>query len=205
MLIYCHSAGKDVISRLLDKEENTRLGSKTGASEVKQHKWFSKINWGLLRNTEPPVSCATWISRLTTVAHRLVSCMWPGLWPCLRHLVFFLDPIFIRNLFCVIADRALTSAFSDVRSSLHLQMEWTLLTFAEWRNPRRSILKTNKTQPTLRRTRQLLQMVWSLLRAATCLVPFQVLHYTTMVMARLKESCVCSASAACSTGFRRLS
>ncbi|KAH9999405.1 Pkinase-domain-containing protein [Russula vinacea] len=50
-----HSAGKDIISRLLDKEENTRLGSKTGASEVKQHKWFSKINWGLLRNTEPPI------------------------------------------------------------------------------------------------------------------------------------------------------
>jgi len=48
-------AGKDIVSRLLDKEENTRLGSKTGASEVKQHKWFSKINWGLLRNTEPPI------------------------------------------------------------------------------------------------------------------------------------------------------
>ncbi|KAF8268309.1 kinase-like domain-containing protein [Lactarius quietus] len=48
-------AGKDIILRLLDKEENTRLGSKTGASEVKQHKWFSKINWGLLRNTEPPI------------------------------------------------------------------------------------------------------------------------------------------------------
>ena len=51
-----NSAGKDIISRLLDKEEDTRLGSKTGASEVKQHKWFSKLNWGLLRNTEPPVS-----------------------------------------------------------------------------------------------------------------------------------------------------
>ncbi|KAI0254309.1 Pkinase-domain-containing protein [Lactifluus subvellereus] len=48
-------AGKDIITRLLDKEENTRLGSKTGASEVKQHKWFGKINWGLLRNTEPPI------------------------------------------------------------------------------------------------------------------------------------------------------
>lgn len=48
-------AGKDIVSRLLDKEEDTRLGSKTGASEVKQHKWFSKINWGLLRNTEPPI------------------------------------------------------------------------------------------------------------------------------------------------------
>ena len=41
--------------RLLDKNEWTRLGSKSGASEVKQHRWFSKINWGLLRNTQPPV------------------------------------------------------------------------------------------------------------------------------------------------------
>ena len=50
------SAGKDIITRLLDKREWTRLGSKSGASEVKQHKWFAKINWGLLRNTQPPVS-----------------------------------------------------------------------------------------------------------------------------------------------------
>ena len=49
-------ACKDVIVKLLDKNELTRLGSKSGASEVKQHKWFSKINWGLLRNTQPPVS-----------------------------------------------------------------------------------------------------------------------------------------------------
>ncbi|KAM5535649.1 hypothetical protein V8D89_010636 [Ganoderma adspersum] len=49
-------AGKDIITRLLDKREWTRLGSKSGASEVKQHKWFAKINWGLLRNTQPPVS-----------------------------------------------------------------------------------------------------------------------------------------------------
>ena len=41
---------------MLDKREWTRLGSKSGASEVKQHKWFAKINWGLLRNTQPPVS-----------------------------------------------------------------------------------------------------------------------------------------------------
>lgn len=50
-----HRPGKDIIVRLLDKEENTRLGSKSGASEVKQAKWFAKINWGLLRNTQPPV------------------------------------------------------------------------------------------------------------------------------------------------------
>lgn len=49
------SACKDVIVRLLDKEERARLGSRSGASEVKQHKWFSKINWGLLRHTRPPV------------------------------------------------------------------------------------------------------------------------------------------------------
>jgi len=48
-------AGRDVVVRLLDKNETTRLGSRSGASEVKQHKWFSKINWGLLRNTRPPI------------------------------------------------------------------------------------------------------------------------------------------------------
>ncbi|TFK29296.1 Pkinase-domain-containing protein [Coprinopsis marcescibilis] len=49
------SAGKDCMVRLLDKNERRRLGSRSGASEVKQHKWFSKINWGLLRNTRPPI------------------------------------------------------------------------------------------------------------------------------------------------------
>ncbi|EPQ59603.1 Pkinase-domain-containing protein [Gloeophyllum trabeum ATCC 11539] len=49
------SAGKDIVVRLLDKNEHTRLGSMTGASEVKQHKWFAKINWGLLRNMRPPI------------------------------------------------------------------------------------------------------------------------------------------------------
>ncbi|KAJ6629158.1 kinase-like domain-containing protein [Mycena sp. CBHHK59/15] len=48
-------AGKDCVTRLLDKRERSRLGSKSGASEVKQHKWFGKINWGLLRNTRPPI------------------------------------------------------------------------------------------------------------------------------------------------------
>lgn len=51
-----YRACKDVVTRLLDKHESSRLGSMTGASEVKAHKWFSKTNWGLLRNTQPPVS-----------------------------------------------------------------------------------------------------------------------------------------------------
>ncbi|EIW82223.1 Pkinase-domain-containing protein [Coniophora puteana RWD-64-598 SS2] len=46
---------KEVVVRLLDKDERTRLGSKSGASEVKQHKWFAKINWGLLRHARPPI------------------------------------------------------------------------------------------------------------------------------------------------------
>ena len=54
-LILFYRVGKDCVIRLLDKDERTRLGSKSGASEVKQHKWFGKINWGLLRNTRPPV------------------------------------------------------------------------------------------------------------------------------------------------------
>ncbi|KAL6299122.1 kinase-like domain-containing protein [Sparassis latifolia] len=48
-------ACKDIVIRLLDKRENSRLGSKSGASEVKRHKWFAKVNWGLLRNTKPPI------------------------------------------------------------------------------------------------------------------------------------------------------
>ncbi|KAI0080771.1 Pkinase-domain-containing protein [Panus rudis PR-1116 ss-1] len=48
-------ACRDIVVRLLDKDEMSRLGSKSGASEVKQHKWFQKINWGLLRNTSPPI------------------------------------------------------------------------------------------------------------------------------------------------------
>jgi serine/threonine protein kinase len=46
---------KDAIVRLLDKSETSRLGSHSGASEVKQHKWFAKISWGLLRNCRPPI------------------------------------------------------------------------------------------------------------------------------------------------------
>lgn len=46
---------KSVIKKLLWKDEHKRLGSQSGASEVKQHKWFSSINWGLLRHSKPPI------------------------------------------------------------------------------------------------------------------------------------------------------
>ncbi|BGP24719.1 serine/threonine protein kinase Nrc-2 [Rhodotorula toruloides] len=46
---------KSVIKKLLIKDENRRLGSQSGASEVKQHRWFANINWGLLRHQKPPI------------------------------------------------------------------------------------------------------------------------------------------------------
>lgn len=48
---------KSLIRKLLIKDEHKRLGSASGASEVKLHKWFASINWGLLRHQTPPVSC----------------------------------------------------------------------------------------------------------------------------------------------------
>ncbi|WVO14175.1 hypothetical protein L204_101806 [Cryptococcus depauperatus] len=46
---------KSCIRKLLIKDENKRMGSTSGASEVKQHKWFATISWGLLRNMTPPI------------------------------------------------------------------------------------------------------------------------------------------------------
>ncbi|EIM21781.1 Pkinase-domain-containing protein [Wallemia mellicola CBS 633.66] len=51
----CSSNGRSLIRKLLIKDENKRLGSTSGASEVKQHRWFNSINWGLLRNLKPPI------------------------------------------------------------------------------------------------------------------------------------------------------
>ncbi|GAA5895290.1 hypothetical protein JCM8208_005964 [Rhodotorula glutinis] len=46
---------KSLIKKLLCKDEHKRLGSQSGASEVKQHKWFASISWGLLRHQKPPI------------------------------------------------------------------------------------------------------------------------------------------------------
>lgn len=49
------SHGKALIRKLLVKNEHKRLGSQRGAGEVKQHRWFANLSWGLLRNMRPPV------------------------------------------------------------------------------------------------------------------------------------------------------
>ncbi|WRT67439.1 uncharacterized protein IL334_004410 [Kwoniella shivajii] len=46
---------KSFIRKALIKDENKRLGSNSGASEIKSHKWFGSVNWGLLRNMTPPI------------------------------------------------------------------------------------------------------------------------------------------------------
>ncbi|OZJ02000.1 hypothetical protein BZG36_04726 [Bifiguratus adelaidae] len=46
---------KSLIRRLLNKDEHKRLGSRAGASDIKNHIFFRNINWALLRNTPPPI------------------------------------------------------------------------------------------------------------------------------------------------------
>ncbi|PVU86265.1 hypothetical protein BB560_006777 [Smittium megazygosporum] len=46
---------KNLIKSLLIKDETQRLGRKGGASDIKSHKWFSDLNWALLRNMSPPI------------------------------------------------------------------------------------------------------------------------------------------------------
>ncbi|KAF0395565.1 serine/threonine-protein kinase nrc-2 [Gigaspora margarita] len=46
---------KGLIRKLLCKDENRRLGSKAGASDVKAHPFFKSTQWALLRHTTPPI------------------------------------------------------------------------------------------------------------------------------------------------------
>ncbi|KAF9317879.1 serine/threonine protein kinase, AGC [Podila horticola] len=46
---------KSVVRKLLIKDDHLRLGSKAGASDVKQHPFFKTTNWALLRHLPPPI------------------------------------------------------------------------------------------------------------------------------------------------------
>lgn len=48
------AAAKDLISKLLVKDPDERLGSTMGASVIKHHPFFNGVNWALLRCTTPP-------------------------------------------------------------------------------------------------------------------------------------------------------
>ncbi|KAL1923340.1 uncharacterized protein VTP21DRAFT_8320 [Calcarisporiella thermophila] len=49
------STCKNLIRKLLQKEETRRLGSRAGAADIKSHPWFRSIHWALLRHSTPPI------------------------------------------------------------------------------------------------------------------------------------------------------
>nr|AML78314.1 putative LOV domain-containing protein [Daphne giraldii] len=47
-------AARQLVNALLNRDPAQRLGSKTGANEIKQHPFFRGINWPLIRCMSPP-------------------------------------------------------------------------------------------------------------------------------------------------------
>nr|AML76537.1 putative LOV domain-containing protein [Gyrocarpus americanus] len=47
-------AARQLMEALLHRDPNNRLGSNTGANEIKQHPFFSEIKWPLIRCMSPP-------------------------------------------------------------------------------------------------------------------------------------------------------
>ncbi|KAL8192276.1 hypothetical protein R6Q57_027943 [Mikania cordata] len=49
------SQARDLISKLLDKDPDSRFGSKRGAADIKTHPFFNGLNFALIRSATPPV------------------------------------------------------------------------------------------------------------------------------------------------------
>ncbi|KAE8698510.1 Phototropin-2 [Hibiscus syriacus] len=47
-------AARQLFNALLNRDPSSRLGSRTGATEIKQHPFFHGIKWPLIRYTSPP-------------------------------------------------------------------------------------------------------------------------------------------------------
>ncbi|WVZ04491.1 hypothetical protein V8G54_025297 [Vigna mungo] len=47
-------SAKQLMYRLLNREAKSRLGSREGANEIKNHPFFRGVNWALVRCTKPP-------------------------------------------------------------------------------------------------------------------------------------------------------
>ncbi|KAM2479972.1 hypothetical protein PS1_003657 [Malus domestica] len=52
-------AARQLINALLQRDPDTRLGSNTGANEIKQHPFFRGFNWPLIRCMSPPPLSST--------------------------------------------------------------------------------------------------------------------------------------------------
>lgn len=46
---------RKIVKKLLRRDPSKRLGTQSGASEIKAEKWFADINFAFIRNEEPPV------------------------------------------------------------------------------------------------------------------------------------------------------
>jgi len=46
---------KDLIKRLLTRDVAKRMGSESGADEIREHKFFSSLNFALIRDMSPPI------------------------------------------------------------------------------------------------------------------------------------------------------
>ena len=51
ILVQVSLAARQLINALLQRDPTRRLGSSTGANEIKQHPFFQSINWPLIRCT----------------------------------------------------------------------------------------------------------------------------------------------------------
>lgn len=54
-LLTLYSLCKSLVRKLLIKDELRRLGSRAGASDVKNHPFFRSTSWALLRHSKPPI------------------------------------------------------------------------------------------------------------------------------------------------------
>ena len=69
---YQHTSSqcRNLIRKLLIKDEIKRLGSRAGASDIKNHPFFKNQSWALLRNMRPPIVPAEQADALKSVAEK---------------------------------------------------------------------------------------------------------------------------------------
>jgi protein-serine/threonine kinase len=68
-----HSLCKQLIRKLLTKDELRRLGSRAGASDIKAHPFFRPTQWALLRHAKPPIIPHQGKSGIDTINFRNVK------------------------------------------------------------------------------------------------------------------------------------
>jgi hypothetical protein len=52
--LHARARAQDLITQLLTRDPERRLGCHAGAEDIKGHPFYADINWALLRNTRPP-------------------------------------------------------------------------------------------------------------------------------------------------------